>query len=571
MGNKTSKTQKKSEQHHSSNSDNSDENNSNPKKDFSKNSPECIDKLKNSDNEITNKMKKVNEKKNPEPKGVLNNYASATPPKKEIKKVLNKMEILNVENFQQKSENTIKLNKLSLKTIGGSLYQDIRKIYKFKDILGGGHFGTVRIGFKRNEVSKRKYAIKSISKKNLTEKDLDDLIKEVDIIANLDHPNIIKFFETYHDEFYFHIVMELCTGKEVFDKIVEEDYLTESKVAKIIYKVTSAINYCHANGITHRDIKPENILLESSDPDADIKLIDFGLSRKYNINEKMHTILGTPYYVAPEVLKGDYDQKCDVWSIGAITYIMLCGEPPFLGKTNNEIFKKILNDDVLFDKSKWKKTSNEAKNFIRECMNKNPEKRFSAQKALEHPWFKTLHVDVENNSLDPEILKNIKNISAPKKFKKLVLRFMVNMLSHKELKDLKKAFFSIDTDHSGKINIEELVNAFKQSNIQISPEEISKITAYSDEKGNLDYTEFLVASINQKKFIDKEKLISAFKYFDVDDSGFIDSSDVKKALLRSGKKILNSEDIEKMLSEVTMVDLPKVSLGDFLALFDYDL
>jgi len=485
----------------------------------------------------------------------------------ESKSITKSIEILNIDNI---TENKNKKDQICFKTIGGSLFQDIRKIYKFKDVLGGGHFGTVRIAIKRNDDS-RKYAIKSISKKNLSEKDLEDLTKEVEIISSLDHPNIIKFFETYHDEFYFHIVMELCTGKEVFDKIVEEDFLTENKVAKIIYKVISAINYCHTRGITHRDIKPENILFENSDNDADIKLIDFGLSRKYNSHEKMHTILGTPYYVAPEVLKGDYDEKCDVWSIGAITYIMLCGEPPFIGKTNNEIFKKIVNDEVTFDKLKWKKISSEAKNFIKECMNKNPDKRFCTEKALNHHWFNSLNVEADTNNLEKDILNNIKNFSSPQKFKKLVLRFLVNMLSHKELKELKKAFNTIDKDHSGLINTDELHNAFKQANIKITEEEIKNIISYSEEKDKLDYTEFIVASFNQKKLVGKEKLIDAFKYFDVDDSGYIDSSDVKNALLRSGKKILNAEDIDKMLSEVASFSQPRVSLEDFLKLFDLSI
>ncbi len=458
----------------------------------------------------------------------------------------------------------------SLTSIGGSLYQDIRKIYKFKDVLGGGHFGTVRIAYKRIGEPRKYYAIKSISKKNLTEKDLQDLIREVEIISNLDHPNIIKFFETYHDEYYFHIVMELCKGKEVFDKIIEEESISEMKVKKIIYKVLSSILYCHTNGISHRDIKPENILFENTEPDADIKLIDFGLSRKYNSNEKMHTILGTPYYVAPEVLKGDYDEKCDLWSVGAITYIMLCGEPPFSGLSNNDIFKKIINEEICFQKSKWKNISLEAKNFIKECMTKDPDKRITSQKAFEHPWFKSINDEVLSLNLDKDILNNIKNFNSPQKFKKLVLKFLTTFLTQKELKELKKAFYAIDYDHTGKININELEKAFKQCNINISLEELQKIIDYSDYNGTgrIEYTDFIVASINQKKFIDKERLITAFKYFDVDDSGFIDASDVKKALLRSGKNVIHDEDIKRMLEEVTNIDFPKVSLEDFLKLFD---
>jgi len=518
-----------------------------------------------SDEKITNN-KKINDKNN-----IMKNEQSECRSDKNAKKhpALNHVE--GKTNIYQSMENKHSDN--TLMSIGGSLYQDIRKIYKFKDVLGGGHFGTVRIAYKRNEEPRKYYAIKSISKKNLTEKDLQDLIKEVEIISNLDHPNIIKFFETYHDEYYFHIVMELCKGKEVFDKIIEEESISEIKVAKIIYKVLSAIYYCHTNGISHRDIKPENILFESTEQDADIKLIDFGLSRKYNSNEKMHTILGTPYYVAPEVLKGDYDEKCDLWSIGAISYIMLCGEPPFSGKSNNEIFKKIMTEEISFEKSKWKNISNEAKNFIKECMCKYPEKRVTAKKTFEHPWFKNINEEVHSQNLDPEILNNIKNFNSPQKFKKLVLKFMITFLTQKELKELKKAFYAIDYDHTGKINIDELEKAFRQCNLNVSQEELEKIIAFSDDHGTgkIEYTDFIVASINQKKLIDKEKLVTAFKYFDVDDSGFIDASDVKKALLRSGKNIIHDEEIEKIIEEVTSFEMPKISLEDFLKLFDCQL
>ena len=519
---------------------------------------------------ISNNLKNTNENNN---KNFKNNLMKNDHPEFKTEKITrSNFPTLNIVNNPKQNFQSDQMPHGApiLQANGGSLYQDIRKIYKFKDVLGGGHFGTVRIGFKKSEEPRKFYAIKSISKKNLTEKDLQDLIREVEIISNLDHPNIIKFFETYHDEYYFHIVMELCKGKEVFDKIIEEESITEIKVAKIVYNVLSAIHYCHTNGISHRDIKPENILFESSDLDADIKLIDFGLSRKYNSNEKMHTILGTPYYVAPEVLKGDYDQKCDLWSLGAITYIMLCGEPPFSGKTNNEIFKKIINEEISFEKGKWKNVSIEAKNFIKDCMTKNPEKRITAIQAFEHPWFSSINEEVHSSYLDKEILNNIKNFSSPQKFKKLVLKFMINFLSQKETKDLKKAFYAIDYDHTGKINIDELEKAFNHVNINVSQDELKKIIEYSDDHGNgrIEYTDFIVASINQKKFLDKDRLILAFKYFDVDDSGFIDDSDVKKAMLRSGKNIIHDEDVQKMLEEVTSIDFPKISMGDFLKLFD---
>ena len=239
------------------------------------------------------------------------------------------------KNEKAKKEKEYKTLSENLKA--GSLMKDIRKEYKFKSSLGGGHFGTVRKAYKKSEKEAMKYyAIKSIPMKKLSS-NIDDFIKEVDIISTLDHPNIIKFYETYHDICFFHIVMELCKGKEILRYMNKDGYMDEKKVVHIIFKVLLAIAHCHNRGITHRDLKPENILFDSSEEDAEIKLIDFGLSRKYDKEQKMHSILGTPYYVAPEVLKGEYDEKCDIWSIGAVTYLLLCGDPPFTGNSNNEI------------------------------------------------------------------------------------------------------------------------------------------------------------------------------------------------------------------------------------------
>ena len=486
----------------------------------------------------------------------------------------------NKENISEKEKSPHKLNshnsnnkkhkKIVLKATGGSLNKDIRKYYKFKEVLGGGHFGTVRIGHRRDEEPKIYYAIKSISKKNLSNKDLEDLMREVEILSSLDHPNIIKFYESYNDQFYFHIVMELCKGKEVFDKIIEEGHITEQKVAIYIYKVLSALSYCHSNGITHRDLKPENILFENSDNDAEIKLIDFGLSRKFDsTKEKMHTILGTPYYVAPEVLKGDYDEKCDIWSVGALTYIMLSGDPPFNGNSNNEIFNKIMHSDIVFKKEKWKNISKEAIDFVRKCMVKNSEGRFCAIKAIEHPWFQSISVQVHSSvNLPSDILENLRNFSSPQKLKKLVLKFLVNTVNEKEIKKLRKAFYAIDLDHTGLISKDELKKAFTLAGLKISDEETQKIIDAAEDGDNetLDYSEFLIASLNQKTFIDKEKLISAFKYFDVDDSGFICSTDIKNAMLRSGKQVINTEDIDKIIEEVNQTN-EKISLDEFLKIF----
>jgi calcium-dependent protein kinase len=458
-----------------------------------------------------------------------------------------------------------------IKYKAGSLLQDIRKIYKFRDNLGGGHFGKVRLGYRRNEKPPPFYAIKSISKRNLTDKDLEDLIKEVDIISCLDHPNIIKFYETYHDKFYFHIVMELCKGKEVFDRIVEDGRIKEKKVCMVIMKVLHAISYCHSRGVTHRDLKPENILFETLDSESEIKLIDFGLSRKVFNDEKMHTILGTPYYVAPEVLQGEYDEKCDIWSIGALTYIMLCGDPPFKGNSNHEIFNKILREDVKFSSKKWEKISDDAKNFVKNCLIKIPDKRPNAIQCLNNLWFKDILNDVHSvNNISVDILNNLKNFSIKEKFTKMVIKYLLNTLTEKEKNIYKKAFYAMDYKHKGTIDIEDLEKSFQIGKVLIKKEELEKLIKLVDENGknSLDYTELLIAGINKQKLFNEEKLKMAFQYFDVNNSGIIEISDLKDAMLRFGKKIIYSDDVNKLIQEVTK-NMSKDCLNweDFINIF----
>ena len=456
-----------------------------------------------------------------------------------------------------------------IKTETGSLHSDIRKKYKFKDVLGGGNFGSVRVAYRKDIEPKKYYAVKSISKKNLSDIDLNGLIKEVEILSNLHHPFIAQFYETYQDKYYFHIVMELCTGKDLFSKIVQDGKISEHYVAEIIMKILSAITYCHSKQITHRDIKPENILFLTKEPNSGIKLIDFGLSKKFNHKEKMHSILGTPYYIAPEVLKGDYDCKCDIWSIGSITYMMLCGSPVFNGQSDSEIFDKIINQPINFPKEKFDKISSNAIDFMKKCLVKDPSKRISAKEGLLHPWFKYQLEKIHSEEfLDNEILNNLKNFTSPINFKKLVLKYLVNMVNDSELKKLKQTFVAIDRDHTGCINLKELETAFQMLNIEISNKDIHKIyEAASEQNGVIDYNQFLIASMNQKKNLKKEQLIQAFKYIDIDDSGYIDKSDIQNAALRSGKKFVNENDIDNMMKEVKVDNKGKISLDEFLKLF----
>lgn len=222
------------------------------------------------------------------------------------------------------------------------------------------------------------------------------LFNEINNLRDLDHPNILKMYEFYEDPKRYYIVTEICKGGELFDEIKERKFFSEEEASKLMRQVLSCINYCHMNHIVHRDLKPENILLEKNKEMDQIKIIDFGTSLLFDEdNDKLREKIGTPYYIAPEVLSKKYGTKCDIWSCGVITYIILCGVPPFNGETDKEILKRVKAGEIKFSHPVWKKISMNAKEFIQSLLTPDPKKRPSAAQALKHPWIRQQYQKME--------------------------------------------------------------------------------------------------------------------------------------------------------------------------------
>ena len=261
--------------------------------------------------------------------------------------------------------------------------------YEVKQKIGKGKFGLVKFGI--NKETKKPVAIKIMAKKNMDKSDLELAKVEIDILKIGQHPNIIKLYDIYENENYIYIIMEYCSGGDLLSYFEYNEYeLPEEKVCEIIHKLSMAIYYLHSYGIVHRDLKPENILMTDLSPKADIRLLDFGLSKIIGNDEKCTEPYGTLSFVAPEVLQGKpYDKSVDLWSIGIITFLLLCGYLPFDDKhSEREIARQTIQDPVPFEDKIWNKYSPEAKTFVEGLLQKKPENRYSIKEVLEHPWIK---------------------------------------------------------------------------------------------------------------------------------------------------------------------------------------
>ena len=252
-------------------------------------------------------------------------------------------------------------------------------------VLGSGKYGDVRECFARD--SGRSFAVKSIDKSKVSK--LDYLKQEINNLSKINHSNVIKMVDCFEDAAYLHIVTEKYTGGELFDKIMDKrsnsGCLSEEKAARIIRSLLEAVAHLHSKDIVHRDIKPENIIFAHSGEDSDIKLIDFGLSQIHQKDEPMSNPVGTSYYMAPEVLLRKYDKSCDVWSIGIVAYILLCGYPPFNGSNDARIQEAIRAGKLRFSGKGWGDKSRDAMDFI-SCLLRKDTDRLSIKQALNHPW-----------------------------------------------------------------------------------------------------------------------------------------------------------------------------------------
>ena len=456
--------------------------------------------------------------------------------------------------FQRRNNRSISL--VQKKKLGSQIFKDELKIkvsinnlvneiqglptmkYKVTNKIGEGSYGAVYLAF--NIYTKQKVAIKRIVKNEENKIDELELINEINILKKLSHPNILKIIEFYQSEHSYYIITDHCSNGELYDQIKYK--YNENQLAVLFYQMFSGIAYLHDKNIVHRDLKLENILISEIEVDKKtndrffwIKIIDFGTAKIFEKNKKEKSVVGSSYYIAPEVLKKSYNEKCDTWSIGVILYMLIVGRAPFDGADDEEIIQNIRKGKYNSEHKKLVASSPEVQDLVKKLLQVDVKKRLSAMEALKHPWFKKFNGKSIYSNIDNEKIKmyleRLRHYEINSKFQQMVWLFIVhNVPDTSETKDILKIFRLFNENDDGKLSKNELYNGLiKYFNKNDIDNEIDDILLLLDgaNLGYIEYEEFLGACMDKNKLLSEEHLTYAFNFFDKSSKGRITFDAIK--------------------------------------------
>ncbi|XP_059452726.1 calcium-dependent protein kinase 26-like [Corylus avellana] len=425
------------------------------------------------------------------------------------------------------------------------------------------------------------YACKSISKGKLTsEVGVEDLRREIQIMHHLaGHKNIVTIMGAYEDPLDVHIVMELCSGGDLFDEIIRRGHYAERKAAELGKIIVEVVDTCHSLGVMLRNLKPESFLLLDKYDDSSLKAFDFGCSVFFKPGQ-VFTDMGhmlpsacymapSAYYMAPEVLHGHYGPEADIWSAGVILYILLSGVPPFWAETQQGIFDAVLMGDIDFESNPWPSISVSAKDLIRKMLCSQPSERLTAHEVLCHPWICQDGVAPDRAPV-PVILSRIKRFFEMKKLKKMALRVIAESLPEEELAGLREIFKAMDTDNSGEITFDKLKTGLRRYGSILRNSEILHLmeAVDVDDSGTINYGKFIAATIPLNKLERRELLLAAFQYFDKDGNGYITIDDLQQACEEHNMSGISLEDIEDTIRNVDQDNDGRIDYREFVALME---
>eukprot|EP01026_Neomeris_dumetosa_P059213 TRINITY_DN5527_c0_g2_i1.p1 TRINITY_DN5527_c0_g2~~TRINITY_DN5527_c0_g2_i1.p1 ORF type:complete len:509 (-),score=62.26 TRINITY_DN5527_c0_g2_i1:494-2020(-) len=434
-----------------------------------------------------------------------------------------------------------------------SVVKDLMENFVNSKLLGQGAFAKVVKG--QSKKDNKYYALKITDRKQNMElmAQYRDIVKEVAILILLSkHEHVVRLIDAFQDLLRWYVVMELCEGGELFDMIVQVGTFTEANALDVAGQLLDFAQYCHALGIVHRDLKPENILLKNKcenleDVSYSTKIIDFGTSDFCGNGQRLSMKFGTPYYVAPEVLKKDYDTSIDIWSIGVILYIMLCGYPPFGGKTDEQIISRVIKGQPCFSGPEWKLVSAQTIDLVQKFL-QPAEQRWDAAQLLNHPAFKNIS-SKKQSSLGQHMIQRLQSFEKMTRLKKISLVLLVQSLTDKEVQTLRARFKESDRDNDGKVSAEELRECFQKVNSSVKEEEWQHIFDICDKntEGLVDYHEFIAAMLDRDRMARRKGVLrKSFEMMDNDNDGFIDAQD----LVQATRQGLSIEEATVLLGEV---------------------
>ena len=441
------------------------------------------------------------------------------------------------------------------------LYTDIQDYYLLKTTIGHGQFGQVRLAMHKIGNKRRKFAVKIVPKEKLKANFLI-LKRELQYLKVLDHPNVVKIYEVFEDSKNVSIVMDYFSGGELFDRLEKKGRFPEPEAAVLMYSLFHSISHMHTKGISHRDLKPENFLFENKREESEIKVIDFGLANNYEtLGNEMHTMVGTPYYVAPEVLRQNYGKECDLWSLGVIMYAVLSGFPPFNGESDQEIKRKILKGDYHFKHAEWETVSKEAKELIKSMLSLEAAKRLPAAEALNHPWF-AAHISNIAKPLDVEVARRIVSFRFGGRLRREALKVICEFLPNDEIRPLNAYFRGLDKGHIGFIVPDDLERAIRETELRETFDMRLILQGLELFKGFITYSDYLIMAINPEAYMKEEVLQAAFNHFDVKETGFITIEHIRQIFINSSKLLMDDE-LRQLVAEYDLNSDGKLDFEEF--------
>ena len=477
-------------------------------------------------------------------------------------KNVNSSEKKNNNNNEDYSQNIIKINQLAINSDVLVSRNEINpeKIYNKNRILGTGAFGEVWL-VKHKDLQKE-FAMKLIKKRKNKPSEEKEILNEISILKNLDHPKILKVLDFFSTTHLYYIITEYCPDGELFNEIIKVGKFDEGQSAFIMNQIFKAITYCHSLNIIHRDLKPENIMITEREKNGclQVKIIDFGTAKISERGQSENRYVGSSYYMAPEVIKRKYNEKCDLWSCGVIMYILLSGRPPFDGDDDNEILENVKKGEYDLSNYPFPTLSEESIDLIKKLLTYDPNKRISASEALKHPWFKTAEfkkkdqINIVPPSLAKQMIQNLQKYRSDNMLRCAVIAYLVHHNTNiEQCVEAGKLFNRIDLNNNGRIEKEELIKGIeKYWNLTRNEVEKQVDTLFNhidtDHNGFIEYEEFVRAAVDPKIFMSRNYLKFAFGYFDRDNSGDISLEEIKKRFMQTSKN--NSEKVEKQLKDM---------------------